>query len=93
MKKVITFMLACAMAATMAACGAKVDTDISDNADTSMFVQIEKGDDWKVFYHKDTKVMYVMSSGSRSWGIFTVMLNPDGSPMVYKEKDIPHVRP
>ena len=90
MKKVITFMLACAMAATMAAC-AKVEN--VDSGDTSMFVQVEKAAYWRVYYHKESKVMYVVSRDDNGVCSFTMLVNADGSPMVYKEKDIPHVGP
>lgn len=50
----------------------------------SMLVLIEKGEYWNVYYHKETKVMYVMSLSSYNRGNFTVMVNPDGSPMLYE---------
>lgn len=91
MKRIIMLILACAMAATIAACGAKGET--VDNGSASMFVQVEEGDYWKVYYHRDTKVMYVMTgpSASAGIGVFTMMVNADGTPMVYREKDIPRV--
>lgn len=52
--------------------------------DPSMFVLIEKGKFWNVYYHQETKVMYVMSLSSYNRGNFTVMVNPDGSPMLYE---------
>lgn len=50
----------------------------------SMFVLIEKGEFWNIYYHQETKVMYVMSLSSYNRGNFTVMVNPDGSPMLYE---------
>jgi hypothetical protein len=35
-------------------------------------------------YQKDTKVMYVISSGTYNHGTFTLLVNADGSPMIYK---------
>lgn len=49
-----------------------------------MFVLIEEGEYWYVYYHQETKVMYVMSLSSYNRGNFTVMVNPDGSPMLYE---------
>ena len=37
-------------------------------------------------YHKETKVMYAVSSGGFNSGNFTVLVNPDGTPMIYKEE-------
>lgn len=50
----------------------------------SMLVLIEKGEYWNIYYHQETKVMYVMSLSSYNRGNFTVMANPDGSPMLYE---------
>ena len=53
----------------------------------SMFVTVESGWDYKIVYHKDTKVMYAVSDGSSNIGTFTLLVNPDGSPMLYKESE------
>lgn len=62
-------------------CEAKVETN--EKAEMSMFVQVEQGDFWKVVYHEDTKVMYVISYGAYNFGTFTILLNPDGTPMTW----------
>jgi len=60
------------------------DTEVKQES-TSMFIEIEKiTDNWRVVYHRDTKVMYAVSSGSYNRGIFTLLVNPDGSPMLYE---------
>lgn len=51
----------------------------------SMFVQVEKGDSYRVVYHKDTKVMYAISCSGYNMGNFTVMLDADGTPMLYED--------
>ena len=58
--------------------------------ESNMFVYIQESDmfrSYDVVYHKDTKVMYVVSHGSYSQGIFTVLVNPDGTPMLYEESE------
>lgn len=52
---------------------------------TSMFVELETSVSWKVVYHKDTKVMYVVSDEIYNHGNFTVLVNSDGTPMIYGE--------
>ena len=52
-----------------------------------MFVLIEKGENWKVVYHRETKVMYVMSEGLYNKGNFVVMVDSDGKPLLYKEAE------
>lgn len=55
----------------------------------SMFIRVEQGASWNVYYHRDTKVMYVVSSSSYNHGNFTVLVNPDGSPMLWEENAEP----
>lgn len=56
----------------------------ASNDDTSMFVLLEETPRWNVVYHKNTKVMYAVSSYGTGSGFFTVLLNSDGTPMVYR---------
>lgn len=65
--------------------------DKADEAteDKSMFVFIETNTLSKPFavvYHKETKVMYAVSGGSYNSGQFTLLVNPDGTPMIYEEE-------
>ena len=50
----------------------------------SMFVYIQECDSYDVVYQKDTKVMYAISSGTYNHGTFTLLVNADGSPMIYE---------
>ena len=51
---------------------------------TSMFILLEEESDcWWIVYHKDTKVMYAVSDGFYNGGTFTLLVNADGTPMVY----------
>lgn len=60
---------------------------VNDNKQdkTSMFVEVETTNGWKVVYHKETKVMYAVSCGGYNYGTFTLLVNDDGSPMLWKE--------
>lgn len=58
----------------------------SDN----MFVYIQEADGYNCYdivYHRDTKVMYVVSHSSYNIGTFTVLVNPDGTPMLYNDAE------
>lgn len=46
-------------------------------------IQTDENNQPKIIYDKDSKVMYIMSSG----GNYTVMLNSDGTPRLYNEED------
>lgn len=50
-----------------------------------MFVIVEKAGYWLVVYNKDTKVMYAVSKASYNSGNFTLLVNPDGTPMTWKD--------
>ena len=53
----------------------------------SMFVELEcnENDGYKIVYHKETKVMYAISMGLHNHGTFTVLLDVDGLPLMYKD--------
>ena len=69
-------------------CGAKMESanDAAMNdGDRSMFVLIEEGDIYKIVYHRETKVMYVISNAPYNCGNFTVMVDEEGKPLLYQE--------
>lgn len=48
-------------------------------------IQLNYSDDYYVVCHKETKAMYVVSDGYKNQGNFTVLVNPDGTPMIWRE--------
>lgn len=60
------------------------ETTAPTSADTSCLVFIEKHDTFSICYHRDTKVMYIMSRGMYNSGNFCVMLDQDGKPLLYQ---------
>jgi hypothetical protein len=88
MKKLIAFLMTIALCACLfvGCSGSPVNQSSTYNEDNpSMFVTIEYvSENWRVVYHKDTKVMYAVSAASYNRGVFTVMLNPDGTPMIWE---------
>lgn len=84
MKKFILVLTAVLMIAVLGACSAnKTESEVVEDK-PSMFVKIEDGPFWNVYYHKVTKVMYVVSASTYNSGDFTLLVNPDGSPMLYE---------
>lgn len=79
-KAIILTVIACMM---LSSCS-KVETAKSED-NTAMFVTVETTTFWKIVYQKDTKVMYVVSDGSYNHGTFTLLVNADGTPMLYEE--------
>lgn len=53
----------------------------------SMFVRVEQVDGWRIVYHKETKVMYAVSDGYDNRGTFTLLVDENGNPMLYKEEE------
>lgn len=63
---------------------AKVETASSEPANVSMFKQIETTGTWIIVYHRKTKVIYAVSYYGAGSGVFTLLVNPDGTPMLYE---------
>ena len=53
-----------------------------DSGDT--FVVVESTINWHVVYCRKTKVMYAVSKGYDNKGDFTLLVNPDGTPMIWE---------
>ena len=86
-KKLKVIFICALIAFSLTACGSIVESKVVDDQ-VSMFVIVE-GDatsTWYIVYHKETKVMYAVSNGNSNRGIFTVLVNPDGTPMLWEEK-------
>ena len=53
--------------------------------DNSRFVIVEETYTWQVVRDKYTGVMYAVSCGGYNGGNFTVLINKDGTPMIWEE--------
>lgn len=82
-RKLLALLLTLVIGLT--ACGSTAITYEYESSDQSMFVLVEHGTSYKIVYHRDTKVMYAISDSSSNYGTFTVMLDADGSPLLYEE--------
>lgn len=86
-KLMVAVLIACML---LTGCGARMvkESDIKNKGtDVSMFVVLEVSTMYKIVYHRETKVMYAISYGGYSTGVFTVMLDADGKPLLYKGGD------
>lgn len=88
----LTLAICIIMAVLFAACaGSKAEPANAVSAiDTkedynNVFEQIGYGNGYIIVYHTQTKVMYVVSDEYRNKGNFTLLVNPDGTPMIYKK--------
>lgn len=86
MKKIICLILSVLCLCAITACDyADVENYDEDKPTKSMFVIVETTSAWHVVYHKETKVMYVVSYGSYNCGNFTLLVDEDGDPLLWEE--------
>ena len=86
LKQIIYALLCLIFAFFLVACGGPTISHVEDPKQTSMFIAIERNSSngfW-VVYQRDTKVMYAVSCGGYNVGNFTLLVNPDGSPMIWE---------
>jgi hypothetical protein len=79
MKKIVALMIVVLVVA-LTGCS-EVEEKISDKSE---FVIVEGTSSWYIVYHKKTKVMYAVSQGAYNGGTFTLLVNPDGTPMLWE---------
>lgn len=82
LKNVIPFFLCFILSAFLIGC-MKMDYDDPMQEEvkpTGAFIEVDRGMSWYTVYHQDSKVMYVVGGGT-----FTLLVNPDGTPMLWGE--------
>lgn len=84
MKRKLAYILILSMLLLSGCKMVEVESVDDNGKDTSMFVVIEVTGTWEVVYHKETKVMYVVSCGAYNAGSFTVLVDADGKPMLWE---------
>lgn len=87
MKKIMSMVLIITLILLLLV-GCSESTKQSNNEDTYekySFTTIMYSDDYNIVYQNETKVMYVMSTGYYNIGNFTVLVDENGKPKLYKE--------
>lgn len=82
MKKAIAVILAMLLAVGCAK--VEKEQEIEKRVDVSRFVQIEDAVVWKVVADRETGVMYAVSKGMYNQGKFTLLVDADGKPLLWK---------
>lgn len=81
MKRILMFILVIfVICVTLCACS----SGNNETQNSSMFAVVETTYNYEIVYNKSTKVMYAVSDGSYNHGTFTLLVNADGTPMIYK---------
>ena len=92
MRKFLASLLLAAIMVFFCGCEAVTIEKANQNENpTSMFIEIERSGKWIIVYHRETMVMYAVgvspyNTGSCNNGNFTLLVNADGSPMIYEEE-------
>lgn len=50
----------------------------------SRFMEVEHTGAWRIVADRETGVMYAVSFGGHSVGVFTLLVDADGNPLIYK---------
>ena len=84
MKKAIFVVLLIVALIALSGCEeTSVETNIQKE---SIFVCVETCTQYLVVYDKETKVMYAVSYYGAGSGVFTLLVNADGTPKLWKEE-------
>ena len=84
MKKIFAVLATLMLGVTIAGCSPNpAETTYVDDV-PSRFVIIEKSGNWSVVADQETKVMYAVSAGSYNYGTFTMLVDSDGTPLLYE---------
>ena len=59
--------------------------EVDDTDDGNTFILVNADYYCWVVYHKDTKVMYAVSRSPNNIGTYTLLVNADGTPMIWEE--------
>ena len=59
--------------------------EVDDTDDGNTFILVDADYHCWVVYHKDTKVMYAVSRAPNNIGTYTLLVNADGTPMIWEE--------
>ena len=81
MKKLFVIILAVVLCVVLFSACVTIEKESENTA--SMFVLVEKGYLFSVYYHRETKVLYV--AGGYNCTNFTVLVNADGTPMLWED--------
>ena len=82
----IAFMIVISTLFVGCSSGGKYDREaiLEEELSNGMFIKLSDERYGSVVVDKETKVMYWKSEGSRNCGTLTLLVNPDGTPRIWK---------
>lgn len=84
MKKSIIVLFITLMILSLSACATKTTNKVVKD-ESSRMIKIEEADTYHIVYDKETHVMYAVSNGGRTYGVFTLLVDANGKPLLYGE--------
>ena len=86
-KKLILVVALALLMAVMTGCAqTKVESKVHSEV-PSIFVMVEQTYGYNIVYDRETKVMYAVSNLTYGGGRFTLLVDQDGSPKLWKGAD------
>lgn len=83
MNRIKTIVLVAAFL-LLSGCAANVEKAEPEPQNASMFVVIEETSRWNVVADRKTGVMYAVSNGGYNLGNFTLLVDAEGKPLIWK---------
>lgn len=83
MKRIVITLIALML---LAGCAKVEKIEKPEGKNVSRFVTVEETASWTVVVDKYTHVMYAVSLGDYNRGTFTLLVDAEGKPLIYKEK-------
>lgn len=83
MNKIAIILLIIFLMLSLTACAPNNNVDEMQTGESSRMVIIEKTIIYDIAYDRYTKVMYAISHGGYNSGNFTLLVDSDGSPLLY----------
>lgn len=83
MKKLIALILIVISLMALTSCNTKRTSEVV-KGERSRMIYIEEADLYCIVYDKNTKVMYAVSDGPYNSGIFTLLVDANGNPLLYQ---------
>ena len=84
MKRIIAIMLMAVMMLSLSACRTKRTSEVTKGG-TSRMAYVEETNAYCIVYDKYTKVMYAVSNSGYNFGIFTLLVDANGNPLLYED--------
>lgn len=82
-KRIYLIMILISMMILSGCTPTKVSHD-KEPVDVSRFQVVEREYAWRIVVDKETKVMYAVSNGGYNVGTFTLLVDAEGKPMLWK---------